>query len=307
MSHVGSGLAAARLLGLPSGKSLEEATLALLKEAHAIVKRHHPRECLAEIEGLPGFSRAVSVKPSQAPELVAEGTLIAAFTGDDNVLESGADVVVCTSFPFSRATNRGTRCVLFSRSGQAVDDALVMLAGKEETVRVVSEYPRATAAFFEARRIHAEVVPCNGSAEALVVVGRYDWGVALTETGTSLKVNGLAEVATIFESQTVLIANKAAYARPEVKADVDFLGKLIQGVLEARDKRYITMNAPLASVEGIKKVLPSLKSPTIQSLGDEGYYAISSVVPVKGLAELKRTLLELGATGIVELDHVSVI
>jgi ATP phosphoribosyltransferase len=119
-------------------------------------------------------------------------------------------------------------------------------------------------------------------------------------------VNGLKEVTTIFESQVVLVANPDAYEIEEVRQYASFLGQLLTGVIEAREKRYITMNVPAACVEAVKAALPALKSPTVQPLSEEGYVAVSSVVPTAGLAELKLKLLRLGASGIVELDAYSI-
>ncbi len=287
-------------LALPSGKSMEEPTFRHLNATHVLVGRAHPRACTTDITGLPGINRGIFFKPSQIPELVDEGNFALGITGMDAVMEFRRQdgLVIIATIPYSRAGNGGTRGVLFCR-------------GKKRRLPkeliVISEYPVETKKFFDSKGIEATVVPCSGSAESYVVSGIYDWGVALVETGTSLKVNGLVEVDTVFTSEAVLVANKEAYANPAIRDYADFLGKLLVGVVEARDNRYLTMNAPVAAVEEIKKILPSRKSPTVQMLADEGFCAISSVVPIKGLNELKRRLLALGVTDIVELDHVSIV
>ncbi len=293
---------------LPSGKSLEEPTLELLRQAHIAVRRGHPRECIARVEGFRSIARAVFLKPSQIPTLVAEGTIPLALTGEDTVIESGADVVTLATLAYSRQTNGATRCVLFGRGEHDGDFFAKPEPEYQDYVpEIISEYPRATEAFLKERGVNAAVIPCTGGAEALVTMSRYFFGVALVETGTSLRANNLGEIAEIFTSKTVLIANKEAMQNLERKAQAEFLAKILTGVVEARGKVYITMNAPVMRVEEIKKILPSLKSPTIQPLAEEGFCAISSVVPTEGINRLKQQLMLLGAEGIVEFDHSSIV
>jgi len=295
------------LLGIPAGKSLEAGTLELLAAAHIGIIRAHPRSCRAKVEGFPGIREAIFIKPSQIPELVADGTIPLALTGEDTVIESGANVETLTTLAYSRATQGGTRCVLFTRDARDVPPLKSTSRVRGARAKVVSEYPKETANYLRAKGIDAKVIPSTGSAESLVVIGKYDYGVALTETGTSLRVNGLREIDEIFTSRTALIGNKKLLECDIVGDRARYLAKLLKGIVEARDKVYITMNAPLENVDAIKGVLPSLKSPTIQPLADSAFCAISSVVPIRGLVELKFKLLALGAEGIVEIDHHSIL
>jgi len=294
-------------LAFPTGKSMEDPTLELLSKAHVSVRRGHVRECTATLSGLPGFKDALFLKLPLVGKLIRDGHFAVGLTALDRLIEDGYknEVVIVKALPYSRAGNGGTRCVLFCKQSSGSKDPMTALKLRKE-VRVVSEYPEETRTFLSVHDIDASVHSCPGSAEALVVAGLYDWGVALTETGTSLKVNGLKEVTTIFESQVVLVANPDAYEIEEVRQYASFLGQLLTGVIEAREKRYITMNVPAACVEAVKAALPALKSPTVQPLSEEGYVAVSSVVPTAGLAELKLKLLRLGASGIVELDAYSI-
>ena len=291
------------MIALPSGKSMEEPTLALLKAAHISVHRSHPRMCMAQVSGLPGITQAVFFKPSQIVEVVASGDAALGITGQDVLFESGSyDAIThIVDLPYSRATANPTRCVVFA--GKGVDTSLQALQGEQ----IIAEYQRETRIFLEQAGISATVVPCSGSAESYVAIGRYKYGVALTETGTSLRENGFEEVAEVFSSQMILIANKGLWTSdPHLRDSADFLGRLLRGVFEARGKVYLLMNAPTANVEEIRTTLPSLKSPTIQPLADPAFCSIGSVVPTDRINELKMRLMELGASGFVELDPGSV-
>ncbi len=295
-----------RTVAWPAGKSIEEPTSNLAAAAGIRLKLPHPRSSIGAISGLPGFDTAIRLKPSLVCEAVEKGVVVAGITGLDNVIEGGMQgkVNVVAMLAYSKTTNGGTRGVLFGRndSPRTLDELR-----RQRGVRIVSEYPQTTKAFLAAENINAEVISCPGGAEALVASGLYDFGVALVETGSSLTADDLISVAQIFESQTVLIAHADLYACENVRRRVDFFAKLLLGVIEARDKRYLTMNAPLGRLDQIRRVLPALKSPTVQALAEEGYCAISTVVPVEGINDLKMQLLELGATGIVELNASSII
>ena len=287
----------------PSGKSMQEPTLALFEAAHIKIDRPHSRLCTANVSGLPGIDRVAFFKPSQIPALVSAGDMALGITGHDALLETEErdNIATIVDLRYSRATAGLTRCVIFARD--ETDASLEALNDAE----IISEYPNETRIFLEQHGISATIVPCSGSAESFVAIGRYKFGVTLTETGTSLRVNDLKEVAEVFASQMVLIANGELYrANSDFRDSADFLGSLLWGVLDARGKVYLLMNAPASRVEEIRNILPALRSPTVQPLADPAYCSIGSVVPTSEINELKRRLKELGAGGFVELDPGSV-
>ncbi len=86
--------------------------------------------------------------------------------------------------------------------------------------------------------------------------------VDLTETGTTLRKNGLKIIGQIMESYTVIIANKASWADPQKRREIEEIKTLLFGVIEARNKVLLTMNVPSASMEKIVAALPAMKKPT---------------------------------------------
>ena len=88
--------------------------------------------------------------------------------------------------------------------------------------------------------------------------------VDLTETGTTLRKNGLKIIGQIMESHTVIIANKEAWANPEKRRDIEEIKILLFGVLEARHKVLLTMNVPTTALEKIVSALPAMKKPTVE-------------------------------------------
>ena len=301
---------------LPDGKSLGETTLKVFTDANMPVKRSHPRDDLARIIGCPGFSLVVFARADQVAWLVQQGYMAAGITGFDQVIEGAADVKICTQLSYSRVTNGGISCVVFTHDSYPVRTlAQLREECEREAITIETEYERETGEFLESKGIKARVRKCTGKAEMLVRIGVAQFGATISETGTSLEKNGCRplrdemneRIATVFESSTVLIANKEMYkADPEFRAHVDFLGRLLQGVLDARGNVYLAMNAPAEKVSAICDVLPALKKPTVQPLADLAFCSVASVVPIDQLNLLKMKLIELGATGIIESDLKSV-
>ena len=172
---------------------------------------------------------------------------------------------------------------------------------------IASEYPVETQAFLEKHGISIPVIPTR-SAEVMVFTRAYRYGVALVETGTTLDVNRLVEIegGTIFESSAVIVA-RTDVGRWDIAGDFGyvelfkFLPALLAGGCKALSSVYLLMNAPVGKIEEIRKVLPALKSPTIQPLADLGFCAIGAVVPAKDVNAIIWALREHEATGFVTL------
>ena len=111
--------------------------------------------------------------------------------------------------------------------------------------------------------------------------------------------NGLKEVERIFESEAVLIANKNLSA--EDKALLEELMFRIESERDSRDKKYLLMNIPTASLEEAVKILPAMRSPTVMPLAVDGWCSLHSVVDAADLWDKVRQLKAIGAEGILVL------
>ncbi len=107
--------------------------------------------------------------------------------------------------------------------------------------------------------------------------------VDLTETGTTLRKNGLKIIGEIMESSTVVVANRTSFADPVKRKEIEEIRTLLMGVVEARRQVLITMNVPGASMEGVIGMLPAMKKPTVSQLHGIDYYSIQTVVPKAGV------------------------
>ena len=122
----------------------------------------------------------------------------------------------------------------------------------------------------------------------------------ITETGSSLRANGLRVVATLLESYPQLIANPAALGDPWKRQKLEGLTILLQGALAARDKVGLKMNVPQKELQTLVAALPSLREPTVSPLANPGWVAVETVIDEKVVRDLIPKLKGLGAEGIIE-------
>lgn len=241
---------------------------------------------------LGGEFEAIFVRAQDIPEFVADGAADAGITGWDLVSESERGLESRLDLEFGRC-----RIVVAVRDDSAIRALEDIRAG----VRVATVFPRLTRAFFAAAGRAVEIVPISGAVEIAPHLGIADIIVDLTSTGSTLRVNGLREVATVLESSARLIAARGDSSAPSARASaLDELVISLRSVLAARGQRYVMANVPRAKLDEVKRVLPGISGPTIIDLMNGGtMVAVHAVAPAetiyRTLAELKR----LGGEGIL--------
>ena len=76
---------------------------------------------------------------------------------------------------------------------------------------------------------------------------------------------------------------------------------MLSGVVAARRRRYVMMNATVDSLPAIRDVLPSMGAPTVLPLADEGEIAIHAAVDAGDIWSVLPALKAAGATSILVL------
>jgi ATP phosphoribosyltransferase len=165
--------------------------------------------------------------------------------------------------------------------------------------RIATEYVNLTRRWLEKRRVTANVEFSWGACEAKVPE-LADAIIANTETGSSLRANGLAIIETLLESSTRLVANHAAWEDRWKRSKLEDVAMLIQGALNAHGLVGLKMNVPRAGLQEALKALPALRNPTISPLADDTWLAVEVILPEKAVRTLIPCLKRAGATGIVE-------
>ena len=275
-------------IALPNKGRLSQDARELFTDAGLEIRAAGPRALTAS---LGGEFQALFVRAQDIPEFVADGAADAGVTGFDLIQESGRALDQLADLEFGR-------CRLAVAAKE--DCGVVALEDIGGGMRVATVFPHITRRFFAERGAEVEVVPVSGAAEIAPHIGIADVIVDLVSTGSTLRVNGLREIATVLESSSRLISTPAVRADPARAQAIDELVAALGSVLAARGKRYVMANVPRARLEEVKRVIPGLSGPTIIDIMNSGeHVAVHSVVNAATIYRTIADLKALGAEGIL--------
>ncbi len=287
-------------IALPKG-SLEEQTLLLFEQADLPLRRGI-RDYSPTIEDT-RISKVKILRPQEIPSFVEQGYFDLGVTGWDWVLESGADVVDVTDLDYSKRGRGAVKIVV----AVPFDETEIKSAGDiRPDSKVTTEYPNITKNFFEKLGIPIEVFFSYGATEAKVP-DFMDVVVDVTETGDTLRRNGLRIIDILMESKTKLIANKESYGDEEKRRAIDDIKTLLLGVLEARGKVLLEMNVHASCLEDVMAILPAMKKPTVSPLHGSDYVAVRTVADKSEVNVLIPELKAAGVEDILEIDISKII
>jgi ATP phosphoribosyltransferase len=228
----------------------------------------------------------VFLPASDIPTYVGEGDVDLGITGEDMVAECGVDVNVLMQLGFGK-------CNLSVQGPKDLKLKPEDLAGK----RIVTSFPTVTRKYFEPFELGKQTqIKCiSGSVEAAIGLGLADGIVDLVETGTTMRAAGLEEVSVVMKSQAVLIANPHTKHRDLV----DIIRKRLDGYLVAQSWVMVTYNVHRMNLKAAEAVTPGKRSPSIQSLEEPNWVAVSALVPKGRAAETMDRLEAVGARDIL--------
>jgi len=278
-------------LVIPKG-SLEQATIELFQRAGWNISGS-PRSYFPAVDDEEVVM--ARLRAQEVSRYVEDGTFDAGLTGKDWILENQSDVVVIDDLVYSKVSQSPARWVL-AVDGESPYDRPEDLEGK----RIATELVRFTRAFFEERSVKVEVEFSWGSTEAKVREGVVDAIVDVTETGSTIRANGLRIIHTLLTTNTQFIANRRAYKDPFKREKMEQIHLLLQAALEARKMVGLKMNVPGDKLDAVVGMLPSLNAPTVSGLYKSPWFAVESVVSEEIVRSLIPKLLKAGATGIIE-------
>ncbi len=277
-------------LGIPKG-SLQDATIALFERAgwriSASGRSYFPGIDDDEIE-------CMLVRAQEMARYVEKGALDAGLTGNDWVQENQTDVEYVTSLTYSKVSRQKVKwvlCVPEDSPFQKPED----LAGKV----IATELVEFTKRYFAGKNIPVKVEFSWGATEVKPPT-LADAIVEVTETGSSLRANRLRIIETLMESETQLIANKAAYKDEWKRKKIDNISLMLNAAIAAQGRVGLMMNAPKEKLDAIVAELPALNFPTISHLSDPNWVAVNTILEEAVVRDVIPKLKAAGATGIVE-------
>jgi ATP phosphoribosyltransferase len=229
------------------------------------------------------------VRAHDVPEYVQDGVVDLGITGANLVAEAEVDVVTLAELGFARCTLQAA----------VPEDARQTTLSDLDGLRIATAYPASTKARLAELGVKAELVPVSGSVEAAPRLGLSDAIVDLVSTGSTASANGLRLLGSLLESQAVLIASDAAVdGRREL---VERVVLMVSGVVAARRRRYVMLNAPSSALDAIRGLLPGLGAPSVIDLAEPGQIAVHAAVDADDIWNLLAPLKAAGASSILVL------
>jgi ATP phosphoribosyltransferase len=277
-------------LGVPKG-SLQEATLELFARAGLPIftsgRSYFATTGDAEVE-------CMLIRAQEMARYVEHGVLDAGLTGRDWVVESGLEVVTVSDLIYAKQSRGKVRWVLAvpedSRYDRAEDLSDCIIA--TELVNVTRKY-------FEDKNVSVQVEFSWGATEVKPPM-LADAIVEVTETGSSLKANRLRIMETVLESNTQIIANKAAWCDVAKRRKIENLALMLRGAMDAQDRVGLMLNVRKQDLDAVLAVLPALQKPTISTLSDDEWLAVNTVIEGSLAWQIIPRLKEANGQGIVE-------
>lgn len=130
---------------------------------------------------------------------------------------------------------------------------------------VATTYPFLLERFFKEKNVDAKAVMLTGSVEVAPRAGVADAICDLVSTGATLEANGLQEEEVIFRSKAVLIQREGEFSE-EKQSLINKMLPRIDGVMQAKESKYIMLHAPKSYLEQVKSLLPGAENPTVLPL-----------------------------------------
>jgi ATP phosphoribosyltransferase len=278
--------------GIPKG-SLERATIELLRKSGWRVSASDERSYFPSIDD--DEIVCSMVRAQEMSRYVELGCLDCGITGKDWTLENGSDVEVVCDLVYSKESLRPTRWVLAVPA-----DSVLSKASDLQGKRVSTELVRYTERFFAERNVRVSVEFSWGATEAKVAAGLCDAIVEATETGTTLRANGLKIIDEIMVSAPQVIANREALKDRPKRNKIEQIALMMRGALRAQGQVGIKLNVRSSDLPRVIALLPSITAPTVANLYGTDWVSVESVVSESVVRDLAPELVAAGAEGIIE-------
>ena len=275
-------------LGIPAG-SLQKATISLFAKAGFHIsdseRSYVPKIDDDEIE-------LTCLRAQEMSRYVADGVLDAGITGYDWIVENGSDVVEICELAYSKRTSNPARWVLAVPNESDISKPEELAGGI-----IATELVNGTKEYFARKGIKVQVEFSWGATE--VKARLVDGIVDVTETGRSLRANGLKIIDTVITSTTRFIANHEAWENEFKRHKIENMTMLLKAAMEAESKVGLKLNVRKKDLDKAVGLLPAEKSPTVSSLANTDYLAIEVIIEDKIERSLVPALKRAGASGII--------
>ena len=279
-------------LALPTGR-MKDGVNALLSDSGIHIKMSD-RSYRPQVN-LPGYEVKV-LKPQSIVEMLHLGSRDVGFSGADWVRELKADLVELLDTGLDPV-----QIVAAAPKSLLVDGNL-----PPQRLVIASEYETITREWIARTGLDATFVRSYGATEVFPPEDA-DCIVDNASTGSTLRANNLSVIDVIADSSTRLYASPKAMHNSPKKRFIEHLAMLVQSVLVARERVMVEVNVDRQSLEGVIRVLPCMREPTVSPLRGDAGYAVKAAVPRDKLPLVIPEIKAAGGTDVVVTDLSQII
>jgi len=203
-------------VALPKGRLLEEASTLFERAAGVSPKRLLEGTRKLAADAPEAGLRFISIRAADVASYVEHGAADVGICGLDVLREETRDLYE----PLDLGIGRCAVIVAWPKSAKPLP--------KGVAPRIATKYLSIAAAHYARKGVPAEIIPLHGSIEVAPSLGLADGIVDITETGETLRANGLVVDEQVLEVSARLVVNRVA-----LKLHPERLRRLVAALREA--------------------------------------------------------------------------
>jgi len=272
-------------LAVQKSGRLSEHTMKLLNECGIVFGNGGAARLKAESGNFP--MQILFLRDDDIPECVADGIADLGIVGENVFYEKARPLEIVERLGFAKCR------LSIAVPKDFVYEELADLNG----LGIATSYPNILRRFLAENNLKAEIHEISGSVEIAPGIGLAAAIFDIVSTGSTLLANGLKEVATVLQSEAILVAGEKL--SDDKRQLLDHLLLRMRSVKAAHSRKYILLNAPNTAIADICAILPGMKSPTIMPLAESGWSSLHSVIEEDQFWERISALKAAGAQGIL--------
>jgi ATP phosphoribosyltransferase len=225
------------------------------------------------------------VRAADVPLYVLDGVFDCGITGLDLVHEREADVEELLRLGFGACTLEAA----------VPEESPATTLADLDGLCAATVYPGLAGRLLAEQGLAVKLIEVTGSVEVAPRLGLADAIVDLVSSGSTLRTNGLRSVGALFSSEAVLVGGRGGDGR------APRLAQILRSVVDARQTRYLMLNAPESATDAICELVPGSRAPSIVPLAEPGMVAVHALVPAADVWHLLPRLEAAGGSSILLL------
>ena len=240
---------------------LHRDTIELLEQCGLKISLHNQR-LISHVSNMP--IDILLVRDDDIPGLVMDGVVDLGIVGDNELQEKYLDrkrLGGAADYTALKRLDFGGCRLSIAVPDEVEYDGLEYL--QEKTI--ATSYPEMLRRYLREQGVNFSLCNLTGSVEVAPRANLADAICDLVSTGGTLEANGLREVEVVFRSQAMLIRSVSDVSS-EIQMLIDKLLTRIQGVMQARESKYIMLHAPKDKLDQVVELLPGKEHPSVMPL-----------------------------------------